>query len=199
MCKTYIEGLLSLPRCPLCGLPFMGKTFEHLCPECSKSPPPFKLFFSIPYTEQTKGPILNLKYSGEREVLHLLEEFPPAIPEHHIIVPVPLHKKRLKERGFNQAALIALGVSRITGARVVFGACERVKKTRPLSELSESERREEIKGAFRLKKNVFKGKKILIVDDIYTTGSTIRELAKLIKEGGAEEVLAYALFRRFPT
>ncbi len=178
----------------------MGKTFEHLCPDCSKSPPPFRLFFSIPYTEQTRGPILDLKYSGRREVLHLLREFPPVIPEHHFILPVPLHRKRLRKRGFNQAALIALGVSKITKRKVIFGACERVKETRPLSELSERERRKEIKGAFKIKKDVFKNKKVLIVDDIYTTGTTTRELAKLItKEGGAEEILVYALFRRFPT
>ncbi len=131
-------------------------------------------------------------------VLSLMREFFPELPEVDVVVPVPLHVDRLRKRGFNQSALIAREVSCKTGFKLCLDGAFRVKPTRSLTGLSLKERSSEIKGAFSAKPGAFRGMKVLLVDDVYTTGATLRELSRVVlRVGGAEEVFLYTLFRTY--
>ncbi|TCK05260.1 ComF family protein [Phorcysia thermohydrogeniphila] len=104
-----------------------------------------------------------------------------------VVIPVPLHKDSLKERGFNQCEEI------LKGARVAFSPLlEKIYKTPQQSSLNEKEREKNVKGVFSLTGNV-KGKRVLIFDDIFTTGSTVNEIVKVLKENGASNVFVYTV------
>ena len=104
------------------------------------------------------------------------------------IVPVPIHPKRLKERGFNQAFVMAKELGNITGIPVLDGKIVRIKNTRPQKALDDLERIKNIRGAFAVMDDYIPAKNILIIDDIYTTGTTIRQIAQILKAKGAEKV-----------
>jgi len=112
----------------------------------------------------------------------------PILKTSDIIIPIPLHPARKRERGYNQAELLAEEISRFT--HIPFSDClERVKNTKAQVTLSERERLENVKGAFKLKKGVdISGKRVILVDDVFTTGATLNAAALSLLEGGAEEV-----------
>jgi ComF family protein len=115
------------------------------------------------------------------------------------LVPIPLEKKKLKWRGFNQAEEIAGELAKFFNLRVLNNVLVKRKKTLPQVELSEKERRENVKGAFLVKnKELVVNKKILLVDDVYTTGSTMEEAARVLKEAGAKEVVGIVIARAVP-
>ena len=103
-----------------------------------------------------------------------------------LIVPVPLHPKRLKQRGFNQALLLARAFPEVPLGRE---AVVRVRHTVPQVELKPKERRDNVKGAFAVPDPALvKGKNVLLLDDVYTTGATVRECAKVLRRAGARRV-----------
>ena len=113
-----------------------------------------------------------------------------------ILIPVPLEKKKLKKRGFNQAEEIAKEISIFLKIPLVNNILIKIRETLPQVELSDKEREENILGAFSCQnKNEIKGKKILLVDDVYTTGSTLEECARVLKEAGAKEVWGLVVAR----
>lgn len=111
-----------------------------------------------------------------------------------VVVPVPLHPKKKRKRGFNQAEIIARELTRIKGITFVKDALAKVKVTPPQTSLLAEERRQNIKGTFGLKrKEKIEGRSVLLVDDVYTTGSTVRECSAVLKAGGAKDVKALTL------
>ncbi len=114
-----------------------------------------------------------------------------------IVVPVPLSKKRFRERGYNQSAYIALPVSLGIKKPITFKALYRIKETKPQFDLSPEERWQNVNGAFKTNKNIINGKNVLLIDDITTTGATINACAKSMKDAGALSVhaltVSYAL------
>lgn len=113
-----------------------------------------------------------------------------------ILIPMPLDKKRLRGRGFNQAEEIGKELSGFLKILLINDVLLKIKETLPQVELSEEERRENIKRVFLIKnKELIKNKKILLVDDIYTTGSTLEEGARVLKETGAKEVWGIVVAR----
>lgn len=116
-----------------------------------------------------------------------------------VLVPVPLHPKRLKWRGYNQTAVISEEIAKLTGV-AYFGdtVLSRVKNTISQTGLDHSERKENIGGAFVVK-NMFavKGKSVMLVDDVLTTGATVSECAKILKKSGAKDVLCLTAAYRF--
>ena len=110
------------------------------------------------------------------------------IPKDALIIPIPLHPLREKERGFNQSLFIA----QTLGNRIENSVLKRIKDTPQLARAqSREERFRQIKGAFYLAKpDIIKGKNILLVDDVATTGATIAEAARMLKEGGAKKIYA---------
>lgn len=112
------------------------------------------------------------------------------------VVPVPLHPKRKKQRGFNQALIIAKELAMLKGIKLVEGQLVKLKNILPQTSLKAEDRQKNVKGAFGIKeREKIEGKVILLVDDVYTTGSTIRECSSVLKNAGAKDVRALTLAR----
>jgi ComF family protein len=113
-----------------------------------------------------------------------------------MIVPVPLHSSRLRERGFNQAEVLSRKLSGYTKHPVCTNVLKRTKPTLSQTGLSKTKRFTNLQGAFKITKDAFvSGKKVLLVDDVFTTGSTVNEAAKALLKAGAESVDALVLAR----
>jgi ComF family protein len=112
------------------------------------------------------------------------------------IIPVPLHRERLMRREFNQAAVIARGLARHLGVPMMERLLVRVRSTRPQVELSGSERRQNVRQAFAVTNAAaLEDKRLLVVDDVFTTGATLGEVARTLKGAGAARVDVFALAR----
>lgn len=131
----------------------------------------------------------NRRIYGQTFGKEMAEHFLSYLWERKItlIVPVPLHSRRKRKRGFNQAEIVAKVLSENTGIAMDAGAVKRIKATSPQKELGDKGRKRNIRGAFAVQKNV-KGENIVLIDDIYTTGSTLDEAARVLKKAGAENV-----------
>jgi ComF family protein len=117
-----------------------------------------------------------------------------AAPE--IIIPVPLHRQRLQERGFNQAAILAALFFPDAKQRICVDALSRTRRTPPQTGLRGKDRRKNLKNAFAVdRSSQVKGKAVLLVDDVFTTGTTLNECAKILKKYGAADVQALTLAR----
>lgn len=113
-----------------------------------------------------------------------------------ILIPVPLEKRKLKWRGFNLTEEIGKEISKFFKIPLINNVLIKIKPTRPQVELSEKEREENIKGAFLVKNNqLVKNKKILLVDDVLTTGSTLEECARVLRDAGAKEIIGIVIAR----
>ena len=116
-----------------------------------------------------------------------------------LVVPVPLHPKRLQERGFNQSGLLAKEFSRRLGLPISFDLLVRKKWTQPQTRLNRKERLENVKGAFGLcEADAVRGRRILLLDDVFTTGTTLSECAKTLKRAGGSEVHVLTVTRAVP-
>lgn len=113
-----------------------------------------------------------------------------------VIIPVPLHPKRLRWRGFNQSVLLAQQVSRALDVPLDPFVLHRNQETPPQTQLTEEERRKNVRGAFSLNPHrPIKGRRVLLVDDVYTSGATVNECSRSLKRGGAKEVYVLTLAR----
>lgn len=194
------------PVCPRCGKPFdspeaLAYSPHHECFACRQSPPAFDQALSIGYFEgPLREAVHQFKYRPCRSLGRPLGEW--MVKKFHLladidsIMPVPLHSKRLRQRGFNQALLLA---HRISEAHRIPLSCDnliRNRATRPQVELTGAERIRNVAGAFSLKRrNEVKDKRIILVDDVFTTGSTLNECAAVLKDAGAAQVVACTLTR----
>jgi ComF family protein len=195
---------LGDPCCACCGLPFEydGGGGEAQCGRCLADPPRFdRLRASVAYGEVARRVALKLKYSGRPGVAETLATLmvrhvaPPA--GEALLVPVPLHRWRIWSRGYNQSALIAAALSRRTGIPAAPDLLRRVKATPPLRGLGRRERAETVRGAFQVPaaaRERVRGRTLILIDDVYTSGATAAACAKALKRGGATrvEVLCWA-------
>ncbi len=111
------------------------------------------------------------------------------IKNYDIIIPVPIHRKRYKERGYNQTELIAIKMAKKLGISVTINVLIKEVNNKPQSELTKNEREQNIKNVYRIRNGQkIKNKAILIMDDIYTTGNTVNECSKMLKQAGASEI-----------
>jgi len=200
------EALLPMidhPMCIVCGTPFLGGE-DHLCGDCSKMRPPFdRARAAGAYSGSLRPAIIRFKFNhkttlakplGKLMAETLLKEF--DVGGIDSIMPVPLHKKRLRWRGFNQALLLARELSALTGIWVDPHSLKRVRYTRPQTRLPLKERPENVKGAFNVSRETFvKDRSILLIDDVATTGSTLIECARVLKKAGAHRVEALTAAR----
>ncbi len=216
-CLTHpaTEGLCSgcrtdLPRnsscCHRCGLPLMLATpcRNLICGECLKHPPPFDYAF-MPWRYQfpVDRMISRYKYQKQRsfarpllagmvgEVSLWLGQAPECRPQ--LLIPAPMHRRRERQRGFNQAADIAEAISAGTGVPWAPELVVRVRKASAQSGLDRKQRLKNLKGVFRITGAV--PRHVAIVDDVVTTGATARTLAALLRSHGAETVQIWALAR----
>lgn len=179
--------------CTKCGK-FQKQKKAHFCESCAASPHVYdRAVAAAVYEDEAVKIVHALKYGGRsymaKNVGYIMSGAVKSIGEYDIIIPVPLHRSRLKMRGFCQTTLISRSLSEISGKPLYKDALIRVKKTAPMRGLGTDERRENIEAAFEVKRpEVFDGKKVLLVDDVLTTGSTASECATVMKAAGAKSV-----------
>ena len=196
---------IASPLCPVCGAPFTSEVKEdHLCEDCLRKRPFYEATFA-PY--RYEGAILTaihrLKYGSKSFLAEALGPLLARFMESRfresgdlLTVPVPLHPKRMRERGFNQSLLLARYVARGVSADLDFLSLKRVRYTLPQTRLAKKERQKNVRGAFQLKnREAIEGKTILLVDDVITTGNTLNECARILKKGGAGKVFGVSLAR----
>jgi len=179
------------------------------CPRCQDKKLS-GLYFALPYKEKqlTKKLIYQFKYQPYLKDLAktlasiLVEHFilakknTDAIWQNSVLIPVPLDKKRLKSRGYNQSEELAKELSKVLQVPVLSDVLIKTKSTKPQMELSKEERGRNLQGAFAIKKPAeLAGKKVFLVDDVYTTGSTMQECARVLRDAGAKSVWGICLAR----
>jgi len=209
-CRRRIREV-SHPLCTACGYPFLDTSGEdHLCGACLARPPSFvqaRAWACYPRGDEGKDPLrfvmqqfkYGRKVSLGRPLGRLLSKGCTGFFQESTldgIIPVPLHPKRLRWRGFNQAVILAKQVSRLWRLPMDPFILLRSTETEPQTQLSEKDRRKNMRGAFALnpKKSV-QGKRILLVDDIYTSGATVDECSRTLIRGGAKEISILTLAR----
>ncbi len=172
---------------------------DHLCGTCAKSPPPFqRVWVSLAYQGLWAEALKKFKYQKALWLLRPLarkwqETLVFPLPHVDVVIPVPLHVKRLRTRGFNQSSLLARA---IFGPSLVKEYLLRHRDTPPQVELGLHQRRANVKGAFSLAQGIsVKGQKVLIFDDVMTTGATARECAQVLKKAGAAKIYVAVLAR----
>ena len=109
--------------------------------------------------------------------------------ENFLIIPVPMHKKRFKQRKYNHMDLVADELSKLTGWKVNTKLIQRIKETKPQYKLNTKEREENLKNAFKVTKENYNGEKLLLIDDILTTGSTLTEIIKTLNKEGITNIV----------
>lgn len=191
--------------CLCCGVIFDGVGEPHLCGDCLTERPPFTRHRSGGrYEGVVKDLILLYKYRGFEVLARTLADFVLRGPGGEAdlwsgieaVVPVPLHPAKEKRRGFNQAALLAKALAGRMGLPVVNGHLIKTRPTAAQTSLQAGERETNLRGAFRVRKAAgLAGKVVLLVDDVYTTGSTLRECSRTLKRAGVEEVRAVTIAR----
>lgn len=197
---------LGEPCCTRCGLPFEygGEAAAAVeCARCLAEPPPFeRLRAAVAYGETARKVALRLKYSGRPAVAATLARFMARHVERGgeeaLLVPVPLHRWRIWRRGYNQAALIAGELAAPSGIPVDPHVLRRVRATPSLRGLNRRERAEAVRGAFRIDRSArerLRGRRILLVDDVYTSGATASACARVLKRAGAASVEIYCWAR----
>lgn len=206
ICPECFAGLshISSSLCPLCGIPFIGAGDNHICGDCLRNRPNFD---SAHATFLYKGEIRNLihsfKYNQKTHLryplaLMILDDISKLMLDQQpdLIVPVPLHRSRLRQRGFNQAVLLGQILSQKLAVPILYDSLIRIRRTEPQIELSGNERRVNVRGAFAVKRgDLVAGKRIMLLDDVMTTGSTMNECANELKKAGALTVWAVTVAR----
>ncbi len=193
------------PLCMRCGYPFeFEMDQEALCGACLKRVPGYDLARSaLTYDDQGRSMVLGLKYSDRNEGLTSFARWMTQagldlITDSDLILPVPLHAMRLWRRRFNQAALIAEKIGRLNGLPVNALLLKRHKATAVQGGLSRRERHLNVRGAFCVSpadKKQLDGKRILLIDDVLTTGATVESCARTLKNAGAAQVNILTLTR----
>jgi ComF family protein len=190
---------ISEPKCAICSYPFEFQGLNLLCAKCLSKKPSFDKAISVfRYNHILRKIIGDLKY---RDQTFLAKKFAPIlfakakkeIDDCDIVIAVPLHFKKLRKRKFNQAVLLAKNLLKLAPQLVFFpDLLLKSKHTRPQIELKKQERENNLKNIFVVNKKytgIVRGKKILLLDDVTTTGATLENCAKILKKCGAKKVV----------
>jgi competence protein ComFC len=213
--KSSVDGLIcgkcwekirknKPPFCHSCGRGLMGKDLhKSLCPSCRKTRFHFDRAFSpCVYDGVIKELIHAFKYRDKkylgaplsRLMTEFIKEFEIPVDFTDLIVPVPLHAGRLREREFNQAAVLAENIAQEFGKTASHGLLERTRATSTQTQLDTLTRLENVRGSFRVPPSAdLRGKRVLLVDDVMTTGATSSEAALALKQAGAHVVFVLSL------
>lgn len=193
-CRKKVNYIAE-PRCKRCGKP-VRRSQQEYCSDCQKSGKDFEAGRNLwLHKGVVSDSLYRFKYHNRRINAsfygrQLAEHYGDLIEHWQIeqIIPIPLHRKRKKQRGFNQAGLIAGELGKQTGIPVDFRSLIRQRYTVPQKQLSMWERQANLKNAFRVVHPERIEGCVLLIDDIYTTGNTLNEAAKSLKEAGASKV-----------
>ena len=200
-CPPCLERLpLNDHACVRCAEPLIPSApTPSLCAHCLTRMPDFdRVLAPLLYAPPVDASIHALKFRGDlggaRRLAHLLDHSLPDLPPPDVVIPVPLHPSRIRQRGFNQALEIARSLCAMRGWRLDARAVKRVLPTRPQLGLTATERRRNLRHAFAVQADLA-GRRVLIVDDVLTTGATASALAHALRKAGAEDVTALAAAR----
>lgn len=187
---------ITTPQCAACGLPFeIDAGSDIRCGECLAHPPRFATArAAMVYDGPARDVLLALKH-GDRDFL--ARAMSPAMArvgaamlgDGAVLVPVPLHRWRLWRRGYNQAALLAVAIARRTGNPLAVDALQRVRNTSSSRGMSRSQRAANVRGVFRVARpERVKGRRVVLVDDVLTTGATVAACTRMLLRAGAVRV-----------
>lgn len=187
--------LIGEPRCKRCGKG-LEREEEEYCRDCMLGKHRFtRGLAAYAYDETMKLSIYQMKFHNKREyadfyVRQMCRMLEPVMPiwNPQALIPVPLHKSRYKKRGFNQSLLLAEGIGKSFSIPVRAELVERTKATIPQKELDVKKRKNNLKNAFKIKEHDVKLDRVLVIDDIYTTGSTIDAISELLLARGVKKI-----------
>ncbi|MTI08661.1 ComF family protein [Curvivirga aplysinae] len=202
-------SFLTQPICHCCGYPFennIGISNQSYCAACHAKRPHFHMArAAVTYNDLSRDLLLKFKHGDQQHIAPLFTRwlnmaalhFPEDIDVDYVI-PIPLHRKRLIKRRFNQAALLAKRYAKQNDLIYIPNLLQRIKPTKPQGHLSLKARRRNLQGAFSVPQTFHKkleNRTILIIDDVYTTGSTVEEAAKILRKNGAKDVYILSVAR----
>jgi ComF family protein len=192
-CEAQINWVES-PLCTCCGMVFANREGpDRVCGDCQTDPPPFaRARAAALYDGPVAQAITGFKFSRQLAFLPVMQHWlkrslcRELVAAADLLAPVPLHPKRIKKRGFNQSLLLARAFPEVPVGRETL---VRTRHTVPQVGLNPKERRDNVKGAFVVTDPALvKGKQVLLVDDLYTTGATVKECARVLRKAGAQRV-----------
>ena len=196
-CLSQIRWI-EPPFCSICGIPFISREVEtHPCGACVTHRKYFTIARALGAFEGSlQEAIHRWKYEGKTYLTPFFADWMAEGLNRHwepgsldLLIPVPLHTRRLRERGFNQALLLVRELSRRTGIPYRKSILQKKKSTIPQVNLSGVEREKELRGTFHvIGKEELSGLSVLLIDDVYTTGATVNECSKVLLRGGAKRV-----------
>ena len=203
VCRELMPPIIA-PLCIVCGIPFVGAGNDHVCGRCITSPPRFDAArAALAYEGASRDLIHAFKYRNKTHlrrplallIMEMLSEFIHS-RRPDLIMPVPLHRKKLSSRGFNQAVLLGEILSQRLMIPHERRNLRRIRWTEPQVNLAVHERRTNVKGAFAIRDSALvNGRRVLLVDDVLTTGSTAEECGKVLKAAGAVDVTVITIAR----
>lgn len=196
---------IEKPFCKRCAIPFSFETDENnICAKCLEEDPFYdESRAPVVYNDASRRIILNFKFNDKTHYVHtfvpwMLRAGADLLGEADYIIPVPLHPKKIRMRKFNQAALLAHEISKKSDVKYIAEGLIRTRHTVPQKGLNKKERYKNISGAFAIGDRYldkFAHKNIIIIDDIFTTGSTLNECARILKNAGAAKVNVITIAR----
>ncbi|MDP2878197.1 MAG: ComF family protein [Sulfuricella sp.] len=186
----------STPACPVCALPALG---DQVCGACLQHPPAFdRTLAAFSYNFPIDRLLHAFKYSGNLALIEILAkplaELAVGHPKPDLLLPMPLHPSRLKERGLNQSLEIAKPISRWLDIPLAAEACRRTRDTPTQAGLKLRERRRNVRGAFACDLDL-RGKSVAVLDDVMTTGATLEEISRALRLRGATTISAWVVAR----
>lgn len=197
-CHKELDYLIE-PVCKKCGKKVIS-TEQEYCFDCSSTQHFFEQNRGVfEYKGQIKSSIYNFKYKNKRKnadfyIDEIISKCGKWIRRCDVdcLIPIPIHESRKRQRGYNQSKILADGIAKEFNIPVYDNILSRQKKTLPQKQLNNNKRKNNLKNAFRIESGVkqIESKRIMIVDDIYTTGSTIDEAALSLKHSGAKTVFS---------
>ncbi len=203
LCSACYQELpwLDPNQCPRCARP--GYSAQVPCGQCQQSPPQFTtLYAPLHYSEPVASWLRGLKYHDQLGLGFTLASLGRlqrrewmATCGIELLLATPLHRRRLAERGYNQAAILARQLGRQCGVAVALGGARRIRNTPPQTELPHDRRQTNVTGCFQVDPGRVGGQCVAIVDDIVTTGATVNALSYALYEAGARVVYVTAIAR----
>lgn len=197
VCNAQLQQITA-PVCDICGVP---QVCNSICSECERNPPAFNHVRSLArYENPFRKGIIRLKYHGNAALgevfsVYLIQLLLSLQWKFDMVLPVPLSTNRLKQRGYNQTAFLAYPISQYFRLPYQPYSLRRIRNTHSQVGLTGIERRENLTEAFKAEPTLVKDKVVVLVDDVFTTGSTLNACAEALKTAGVKEVNGITLGR----